>query len=49
MTKLKAVHGNRTKYFLANGEFCRLPNSLDPDQDPQNVGPDHDTNHMVLC
>ena len=30
--------------FLASGDFCRLlitfANSLDPDQDRQNVGPD---------
>ena len=44
-------------YFLASGDFCRLfitfTNSLDPDQDRQNVGPDLDSNcwtsHASLC
>ena len=34
------------------GNFCRLlmnfANSLDPDQDPQNVGPDLDPNCFTL-
>ena len=38
--------------FLASGNFFRLlitfANSLDPDQDRQNVGPDLDPNHMTL-
>ena len=35
--------------LVASGEFCCLlnifANSLDPDQDRQNVGPDLDPNH----
>ena len=38
--------------FLACGNFCRLlitfANSLDPDQDRQNVGPDLDPNRLTL-
>ena len=39
--------------FLASGDFCHLliivfANSLDPDQDQQNVGPDLDPNHLTL-
>ena len=38
--------------FLANGDFCRLlltfANSLDPDQDRRNVGPDLDLNSLTL-
>ena len=38
--------------FLASGDFCRLliifANSLDPDQDRQNVGPDLDLNCLTL-
>ena len=38
--------------FLASGDVCRLlitfANSLDPDQDRQNVGPDLDPNHLTL-
>ena len=38
--------------FLATGDFCRLPitfaNSLDPDQDRQNVGPDLNPNCLTL-
>ena len=38
--------------FLVSGDFCRLliifPNSLDPDQDRQNVGPDLDPNCFTL-
>ena len=37
---------------LASGDFCRLlitfANSLDPDQDQQNVGPDLDPNCLTL-
>ena len=40
------------KYFLASGDFCRLlitfANSLYTDQDQQNVGPDLDTNYLIL-
>ena len=39
-------------YFLASGDFFHLlitfANSLDPDQDRQNVGPDLDTNRLTL-
>ena len=38
--------------FLVSGNFCCLliifANSLDPDQDPQNVGPDLDPNCFTL-
>ena len=38
-------------YFLANADFCRLvitfANSLDPDQDQQNIGPDLDKKKTV--
>ena len=38
-------------FFLASGDFCRLPitfvNGLDPDQDRQNVGPDLDPNRLT--
>ena len=38
--------------FLASGDFCHLlisfSNSLDPDQDGQNVGPDLDPNRLTL-
>ena len=38
--------------FLARGDFCQLQitfaNSLDPDQDQQNIGPDLDSNHLTL-
>ena len=38
--------------FLASDNFCCLlitfPNSLDPDQDRQNVGPDLDPNRLTL-
>ena len=38
--------------FLASGNFCHLPitfaNSLDPDQDRQDVGPDLDPNCWTL-
>ena len=38
--------------FLARGDFCRrlitFANSLDPDQDCQNVGPGLDTNRLTL-
>ena len=37
---------------LASGDFCRLQmavaNSLDPDQDQQNVGTDLDPNYLTL-
>ena len=39
--------------FLARGNFCCLliifANSLDPDHDRQNVGPDLDPNCLTLC
>ena len=39
-------------YFLACGDFYRVfityANSLDPDQDRQNVGPDLDPNSLAL-
>ena len=40
-------------FFLASRDFCRLlniafANSLDPDQDQHNVGPDLDPNHLTL-
>ena len=38
--------------YLASGYFCRLliafANSLEPDQDRQNVGPDLDPNGLTL-
>ena len=38
--------------FLTSGDFCRLlitfANSLDPDQDQQNVGPDLGPNCLTL-
>ena len=38
--------------FLASSDFCHLliafVNSLDPDQDPQNVSPDLDPNSLTL-
>ena len=38
--------------FLGGGDFCHLlitfANSLDPDQDRQNVGPDLDPNCLTL-
>ena len=38
--------------WLALGDFCRLlitfANSLDPDQDRQNVDPDLDPNRLTL-
>ena len=38
--------------FLASGGFCRplitFANSLDPDQDRQNVGPDLDPKYLTL-
>ena len=38
--------------FLAGGDFCHLlihyANSLDPDQDQQNVGPDLDPKRLTL-
>ena len=42
----------KSNSFLAGSEFCLLlinfENSLDPDQDQQNVGPDLDQNHLTL-
>ena len=39
-------------YFLARGDFCHLlrtfANSLDPDLDRQNVGPDLDLNCLIV-
>ena len=39
-------------FFLASRDFCRLlitfANSLDPDQDQHNVGPDPDPNLLTL-
>ena len=45
--------GNFNLYsILASGAFCRLlitfANSLGPDQDQQNVGPELDLNHLTL-
>ena len=38
--------------FFARSEFCcpliTFANSLDPDQDGQNIGPDLDSNHLTL-
>ena len=38
-------------FFLASSDFCQLlitfANSLDPDQDQQNVGPDLDSNRLT--
>ena len=38
--------------FQASSDFCHLlityANSLDPDQDRQNVGPDPDQNRLTL-
>ena len=38
---------------LASDDFCPVlitfANSLDPDPDRQNVGPDLDPNHLTLC
>ena len=38
--------------FLPSGDFCRLQityaNSLDPDQDQRNVGPDLGPNRLTL-
>ena len=43
---------NHTNSFLASGDFWHLlmnfANSLDPDQDRQNVGPDLDSNSLTL-
>ena len=40
-------------FFLASRKFCRLiitfSNSLDPDQDWQNVSPDLEPNCLTLC
>ena len=45
------LHLGKTDFF-ASGDFsCLLmtfANSLDPDQDPQNVGPDLDPNCLTL-
>ena len=42
----------RVNSFLASGDFCHLQitfaNSLDPDQDRQNVGPDLVPNCLTL-
>ena len=39
-------------YFLASSDFCHLlvtsANSLDPDQDRQNVSPDLDSNILTI-
>ena len=41
-----------SKTILASGDFCRLlitfANSLDPDQDRQNVSPDLDPNILTI-
>ena len=41
-----------TNSFLASGEFCRrlitFANSLDPDQDGQNLSPDLDLNSLTF-
>ena len=42
----------RVNSFLASGDFCHLlitfANSLDPDQNGQDVGPDVDPNCLTL-
>ena len=42
----------RVKSFLASGDFCCLLitfiNSLDLDQDPQNIGPGLDLSRLTL-
>ena len=47
-----AIVALRVNSFLASGKFCylliSLTNSLDPDQDRQNVGPDLDPNCLTL-
>ena len=44
--------GQLINSFLASSDFCHLlktfANSLDPDQDQQNVGPDLDPNCLTL-
>ena len=46
----KLIHFVWPNSFLDRCDFCRLPitfaNSLDPDQDRQNVGPGLDPNHF---
>ena len=43
----------RFNSFCASVDCCRLlitfVNGLNPDQDRQNVGPDLDPNHFILC
>ena len=50
--KYHAVLGSFNS-FLASDDFCRLlitfANSLDPDQDRQNVGPDLVSIYLTLC
>ena len=47
-----ALKEELTLSCMAGVDFCHLPltfaNSLDPDQDQQNVGPDLDPNHLTL-
>ena len=51
-TVLKDYRQMRVNSFLASTEFCCLlitfTNSLDPNQDQQNVGPDLDPNCLTL-
>ena len=49
---LLLAHLIKLNSFLASDDFCHLlitfANSLDPDQDRQNVGPDLDPNCLTL-
>ena len=51
---IRLVIVSRLNIFLASGNFCDLliplkfANSLDPDQDQPNVGPDLDPNSLTL-
>ena len=57
--KVKKVKNNlhiaspRIYFFICQWRFCHLlkifENSLDPDQNLQNVGRDMDPNHLTLC
>ena len=48
----KIIYTSSAESKLASSDFCRLlitfTNSLDPDQDRQNVGPDLDSNCLTL-
>ena len=53
MLKVFTVHVDcLINYFVASRDFCYLmitfANSLDPDQDRQNVGPDQGSNLLTL-